>query len=452
MLKKLQKIAYDHIDYIIIYFIYLILHLFMRFISWDDPYFRSALKSWNYNLLELTKTRYMIWSARSIIEMVTFTLGALPSLIWKIMDSCAVVCFYLLLKTLVAEYMGKIECREKEMIFTMLVFLCWPFSTMGTTGWFSSATITLWTFLGVLYTALLLHRTIYGKEKISIIAKMIGVIGLVYSANHEITYPVYFFLFILMIYGSLKNKHRGIIELIAAWGILFINMLWAFLSPGNMTRLTGNENKTGYLSVSILGKIRMGINTTFYHYVSVPNAILFILCLLIFLLTINEAKSIFGKLCGILPLMIDVIWTGYVFFTYTFPRKTLTYIYPDETFMECGVVEQYIAIFSALLLIALIIYNVNTLLCDKKHVCFLVSSLLLGLLPELELGFTPAISASILRVVIFPYASFLILIFGLLHDKKHTLTKWQSVILFVCAAAGSIMNILQVIRHMYLYG
>ena len=57
MLKKIQKTAHDHIDYIIIFFIYLILHLFMRFISWDDPYFRSELKRWNYNLLELTKTR-----------------------------------------------------------------------------------------------------------------------------------------------------------------------------------------------------------------------------------------------------------------------------------------------------------------------------------------------------------------------------------------------------------
>lgn len=452
MLKKLQKTAHEHIDYIVIFFIFLLLHLFMRFISWDDPYYLSELKKWNYNLLELIKYLYMAWSARSIIKMTALTLGTLPMIIWKILDSCAVVCFYALLKTLVAEYMGKFKCRKKEMIFTVLLFLCWPFSTMGTTGWFSSTVFTLWTILGVLYTAFILHRIIYGKDKISIIAKIIGVIGLIYSANHEITYPVYLFLFIIMTYGCMKNKFRGIAELIIAWGIFLINVLWALLSPGSMTRLTGSENKTGYLSVSILGKIRMGINTTFYHYVSVPSAILFILCLLLFLLTIKEVKSIFGKLCGMLPLIIDIAWTGYVFFAYTFPRKTLTYIYPDENFMECGAIEQYAAMFSALLLIVLIIYNVNNILQDNKHIYFLALSLILGLLPELELGFTPAISASILRVVIFPYASFLIIIMGLLHEKRHTLAKWQTAILFVCAAAGSIMNILQVIRHMYLYG
>ncbi len=452
MLYKLRKTVQEHIDCIIIFIIFLILHSFMRFISWDDPYYLSELKRWDYKLLELVKSLYMIWSARSIIEMTAFTFGALPTFIWKIFDSCAIVCFYLLIKKLIEEYMGKFEYREKKMIFTMLIFLCWPFSTMGTTGWLSSTIFTLWTFLGVLYTALILHRIVYGNKKISLIAKIIGVMGLTYSANHEITYSVYFFLFIIMTYGSLKNKCRGLIEIMMAWGIFFVNVLWALLSPGSMTRLTGNENKTGYLSVSILGKIRMGINTTFYHYVSVPNAILFILCLLIFFLTLKNTKSTFGRLCGTLPLIVDVLWTGYMFFSYTLKRKTLTYIYPDENFLECGAAEQYIAIFSALFLIALIIYNIQTLLNNKKHVYFLALSLLLGLLPEIELGFTPAISASILRVAIFPYASFLILILGLLHEKAHALAKWQSILLYICAAAGSIMNILQVIRHMYLYG
>lgn len=452
MINKIRKASHEHIDYIILFFIYLILHLFMRFISWDDPYYLSELKRWDYKLLELVKSLYMIWSARSIIEMTAFTFGALPVIIWKILDSCAVVCFYLLLKALVNEYMGETKHKEKKRIFTMFIFLCWPFSTMGTTGWLSSTIFTLWTFLGVLYTALLLHRIIYGTKNVSIISKIIGIIGLTYSANHEITYPVYFFLFIIMTYDSIKNKRRGFIELITAWCILFANVLWALLSPGSLTRLTGNENKTGYLSLSILDKIRMGINTTFYHYVSVPNAILFILCLLIFLITMREAKNTFNRLCGILPLTIDMIWTGYVFFTYTLPRKTLTYIYPDENFMECGAIEQCLAIFSAILLVSLIIYNVISLLNDKKNIYFLVLSLLLGLLPELELGFTPAISASILRVAIFPYAAFLILILGLLHEKLHTLVKWQSNLLYVCAATGSVMNILQIIRHMYLYG
>lgn len=51
------------------------LHMFMRFISWDDPYFITELEKWNYDAIGLAQYRYQNWTARNIIEFVVFMLG-----------------------------------------------------------------------------------------------------------------------------------------------------------------------------------------------------------------------------------------------------------------------------------------------------------------------------------------------------------------------------------------
>lgn len=445
-----EKIQYkNNIDLIIVFAIFMCLHMFMRFISWDDPYFVSELKKWNYNIIELMQDRYLNWTARNIIESVVFFVGELPKIIWRVLDSFFVASFYYLIKNILEEFTD-IQYREKkEKYILMLIFLCWPFSTMGTTGWLSSTMITLWIAVGMLYAIMFLHKIVWGR-KVLFYQHVMFWIAFIYSVNHETTFPIYFVFFIVMLVLSIKNR-KGIVYLGISVVWFVVNVVYAMTAPGNMKRLSGAENKTGYLTVSLFGKIRMGINNTFYHYISVPNAVLFILCLLLCFLIFKQSKDIKKRIVGILPLSIDVIWTAYVFVSYTLKRGYLTYIYPDESFETVGLLEQYLAMIFALLLVGLIICCICIIWEDMQKKVFFSFALLLGVLPEIELGFTPAISASIMRVVIYLYTAFLLIIFGML-EKKDCLQKWQRSVLTFCALAGTAINILQVIRHMIIYG
>lgn len=306
----------------------------------------------------------------------------------------------------------------------LFVFLCWPFSTMGTTGWLSSTTITLWIVVGVLYVIIFLYKIIQGKE-VPFYQHIVFWLAFIYSANHEATFPVYFIFLVIMIVLAVKYK-KGIAYIGISFTWFLINVIYAITAPGNMRRLTGNENKEGYLMVSLLGKVRMGINNTFYHYISVPNAVLFILCLLICFIVFKECKDIKARIIGVLPLAIDVSWTIYILWEYTLKRGYLTYVYPDEKFEIVGQTEQYIAMGSALLLFALIIFCICIIWKEMEKRVFFSFTLILGVLPEIELGFTPAITASIMRVVIYLYIAFLIIIFGML-EKICYLKKWLSI-------------------------
>ena len=56
-------------DILFIFVVYFILHLFMRFISWDDPYFISALEKANYRLFSLLEKRYLCFQSWEIIAV-----------------------------------------------------------------------------------------------------------------------------------------------------------------------------------------------------------------------------------------------------------------------------------------------------------------------------------------------------------------------------------------------
>lgn len=435
-------------DILFIFVVYFILHLFMRFISWDDPYFISALEKANYRLFSLLEKRYLCWSSRTVIELLLFVLGALPKIVWRLLDSIVISLFYCYLKKITHIFFPSNSHNDKLLL---LCFLCWPFSTMGTTGWLSSTTNTLWVLVAILYSALVFYKKING-ENMPIKEYIFFYLCLVYSCNHESALPIYALLLTGFLFISMLRKSLDIHFFISSLSIYVISAIWILHCPGNFNRLEGEQNKVGYLTISLFDKIRMGINTTFYHYVSVPNIVLFLLCLTILLSVCQKHKSFHKRLLGALPLILDIGWTTYLFLRYTLTRGYLTYSYPDEHFVEIGKTEQYFALVSCMLIFILFIYNIYILLEIHEHRFLLMFILLLSALPEIELALTPAISASIMRTVIYLYTAFLLIIFILVNKFLIHFKKWQTILITFSAICGAIMNILQIIRHMMIYG
>lgn len=131
----------------------------------------------------------------------------------------------------------------------------------------------------------------------------------------------------------------------------------------------------------------------------------------------------------------------------------MTYVYPDASFTVSPKTEQYLALISALVLVASYIYLLRLIIDETNAYLFLTAVFLVwGLLPEVVLGFTTTISASILRVVSFFYFALILtsaVIIGRVQLLK-TQIIWRGMILL--GALGTIMNYAQMIRHIMVYG
>ena len=85
-------------------------------------------------------------------------------------------------------------------------------------------------------------------------------------------------------------------------------------------------------------------------------------------------------------------------------------------------------------------------------VSMVVVLLIWGLLPDIVLGFTSTISASILRVVSFLYLAFIFIscvVIGYSEMLKNRMV-WKGIIFL--SSAGTVLNFVQMIRHIIVYG
>ena len=234
------------------------------------------------------------------------------------------------------------------------------------------------------------------------------------------------------------------------------NILLFVLSPGNRVRIRDDaryHDTYELLNLSIGGHLRMGINTAFYHFISVPNIILFTFCLLLVSCIFRKSKNLTIRFLSCIPLLIDIFWTGYVFLKYTVSSRTLTYIYPDASFQTCPKTEQYCALISALILVAIMCYLL-AFLTDFTYMSWTLVGVLLvvGLLPEVILGFTTTVSASIMRVAAYFYfaSMFCVSMLVIIHDIMEN--KYFRNIFYTLAGIGACLNILQIVRHIMVYG
>lgn len=141
------------------------------------------------------------------------------------------------------------------------------------------------------------------------------------------------------------------------------------------------------------------------------------------------------------------------FLAYTVQNGVLTYIYPDAEFHVCSKTEQYWAIASAIIVVGSVVYLLKQTIADMGVFIFLTVTLLVwGLIPELVLGFTTTISASILRVVSFAYLAFMIICAVVVAHSKILKFHWLRKGVLLVAGVGTVMNWVQIARHIIVYG
>ena len=142
-----------------------------------------------------------------------------------------------------------------------------------------------------------------------------------------------------------------------------------------------------------------------------------------------------------------------MFVFYTLKNRQLTYIYPDDDFIVGSQPEQYCAMFSATMMILVILYLMAYLTDFSKLSLQLIWILVLfGLLPQIAVGFTTTASASVIRTSSFFYFA-LILCCSILVRSCHLLkNRLCFILLSITGSAGAIVSLLQTIRHIMVYG
>lgn len=452
--KTIKKYISLYYDYIILILIYGCLHLFMHTDCWDDILTTRVLTDYHLNLFHYLSHVWNTWSSRIVIQGVWAIIGYFPNYIWKILDTIMVVLLYHFSGKIIVFSNNSNSFSNIYKKWQLLLFLCFPYSLMGTAGWMTTTIVYTWTFAFLAYCTYLLFAASAG-QKIYFISYFLYGFAALFAGNYNVT-AIGMIILLFLAYIFLPKTTSLKILFWEGTIINIVNILLFALAPGNRTRMEADavyHNSAELLSLSFGGKIRMGINSTFYHFISVPNAVLFITCLLLAVCTVYKTKSITSRFVALMPVILDILWTGYAFLHYTLPNRNLTYIYPDAAFQTSSRIEQSLAMMSAIIMICALLYTVCLLTDFSPLSLGLCSNILfLGLLPEIALGFTTTISASIIRVVTFFYFS-LILTAAILTQHCNLLKNklWRN-ILTALALFGTAFNILQVIRHIIVYG
>lgn len=429
---------------------YLPFHILLSPGYWDDAAFSRMIQEHDYNFVQFTMDRYHLWSSRITIELVVSILTTLPSIIWKTVDLLILILLFFDLKWLLIHIF---RCELKELDYILVLLLCaYPFSTMAQTGWIATTTNYLWVVSLGLFVINQMLRVGILDEKISIKKQILTFIAALYCASYE-TMTVFLLAISLgtIIYRQRKYKKYSAV----AMGCLLIAglmLIYIIACPGNHLR-TISDTKTWMPEYSILSlgdKIRIGILSSFMHFVSIPSPIFFILNLVI--LFAGKNKKFYDKLILSVPLVLDIIWTGYYLLNYVLGYKTFTYQTPVAipTALR-DKVEQIMLFITVLVWFGIVFYTFIRYFHRKTtiySICFLISSCI----PELVVGLTPTIFASILRTTIYLYMAMILLIICVVYECDILKNLRNKYLLYFGLVGGCLLNALQIIRHITLYG
>gem|GEM_PF-4340065 len=432
---KIKSWIKDNKLYIGLFIFYLCIHLFIHLDYWDDKIFRDLFISYNYDLIALEVYRWNEWTSRALIHGLACIFLVLPSIVWKICDSLIWVWIFIFLNKLVGV--------KNHRLIGILLFLSYPLSMMATAGWVATSTGYNFPIAFVLWALLLLFTD---ECQVKVYEVIIGCAAFIYGCNFELmAYTLVLLLVVVLFIPSIRdriNKRLAFVYLTIA----IISSIYPLICPGNFVRINQTD------SLSFIDSIRMGINTCFYYFCSVPNAVFFLFNALIMVASMLVGRTRKFKIIAIVPLAIDVIWTAYFFVRYTVTTRQLTYVYPDAEFISHSILEQSAILISALIWVGVTVYILICLFDDEWIP--MLSIFIISLAPEVILGFTNGVTPSMIRVSIFMYLG-LIAIGIKLSDKYYVELRQNSKlygILVTISTMGMLFSLAQTVRHILVYG
>lgn len=425
-------------------------HLWLTPGYWDDAVFARVLTQYQYNLAQYTLDRYMTWSSRISIELVLPFMAALPGIIWKIANIFMILLLFCDLRWTLIKVFG-IEPQKMDIILALL--LCaYPFSTMAQTGWIATTMNYLWVVALGWYVINRMLDTAVWEHTPSRCEMILSCMAAFYSVGYESMAAIIFMVGIgIIVYSFVKGRRvSGLVWL--CFGITILMLLYIFLCPGNRLRPIKDAQlwMPDYFNLNFFDKIRVGILSTFMHFVSIPSPIFFVMNLAVFVLGKRKGRK--SWLVGAIPIILDAAWTCYFLINYLLGYRSFTYQVPEAVMSGMkDTAEQVLMLISVAAWFIAVLYIIFRSMPVQKAICFTIV-LETACIPEMVVGITPTVYASILRTTIYLYMAMIVMIIVIFQEIKWDSYKKMSVFFYFCLGCGMLLNACQMARHIMIYG
>lgn len=427
---------------------YLSFHIFLSPTYWDDAAYAKILGEYGNDLFQYTLTRYLNWSSRITIELALPFLTTWPAVIWKSLNLFMIALLYWDL-IWVLEYLFGL--REKKTYVLTAVLLCaFPFSIMAQTGWIATTTNYLWVVSLGLYAINRMLKAGLVEERLSGGEILCAALAVFYCASFESMAAILFLVEMgLFIYNRKAGRKCPAVVWICT-GLTAAFLLYILGCPGNRLRPISDARDwmPEYFELSFADRLRMGILSSYMHFVSLPSPVFFIFNVVVFLAWRGESAG--KRFAAALPALTDVAWTGWFMVNYLLGRRVFTYQTPvplPERWTDLA--EQGLLLLTVVIWFAVTFYTLFTRTQSGRPAAVI---LLLACIPEVAVGITPTVVASILRTMIYLYMALILLTVMLFKNGEERWPVFGRRFLWFCMGMGVLLNACQISRHILLYG
>lgn len=383
---------------VVVIVVFILIHMIADPVFGDEVGFRRDALQYNYNYLLYVYHRYFTWSSRFLLDLLMLSLPSLPTVLWKVLDVGVVIVLYWLLTRFSGRY------------FEPALLLCtYPFMHMGSAGWIATTTIYLWPFTAALLAFfLLVHKD--SEEKLS--CSVTYFILIIYAANNEILACLYTGALMIYLYWGrerIKKQRSQLLWIFISLIICCLGVINVLACPGNSVRIGREVTRwmPEFYKLNILEKMRICIVATLQHFTSVPNIIFMLFAFLITWHVWNKAKRKWHKVCGVVPLFISTILTGYYFIVNIVIHRNINYLQPD-IMVKTGSHKfwsQMLLVILAVIYLAVVVWALCFLWKEKEEKMRQAGIYMGGLVSRFVLVFSPTMLASGTRIYFVFYMS-----------------------------------------------
>jgi hypothetical protein len=423
------------IPYACLVLFYSFIHLLLKSNFGDDLFYSQVLDS--TGLIPWLQNQYNTWSSRLLLEATLVVVLRLPFIVWITLDISMVLLLFSGLQLLLSP-----EKQFRESMILMLLVCMYPFFHMGSAGWVTTTVIYLWPLSLAAYAMGGMARWLRG-ECIPWYRWLLYGASAVYGCNNELIAMMVLTAGVAGLIYAVQNKKSLVVPLLGM-ALSVGSLAFVLTAPGNSVRLA-SETATwmpNFQAFSLFDKIRIGIVSTMEHFVSIPNAVLFLFLLLIVILVFRENNTFKKRAVSALPLLIQVAYSAYFAVEKLFFTKDINYSIP-EIMPESisGMIIQGLLMVSFAVMVLCIAFSLSWILRDKRKLILYLLALGTGLATRLSLSFSPTVLASSTRTYMLIYVVLLAMIFLL---WKRGLPKKMEYLFLGSAFLGVAYNVVTV--------
>lgn len=407
---------------------YAALHIFTKEFLLDDIYLEEFYGT--KALFSALKIRYDTWTGRVIIEFVAALIMRCPFLVWQILDTLMYGVIYVCLWKLM-----KVEGRNS--IFLAMAVCSYIFLQMASTGWQITSVIYVGTMATALVCGVILQKSFTAGET-GIGEYVLYILCMLYTCNYEIM-AVTMLLASVLLFPRTMKLTRGKMLYYIGFIIQAGSVVYMWLVPGNQVRLGIADLR--YEELNVLDKVRLGIVSTFQHFVSIPNVLFGVLCLVIVFAVWEKCTSVRDRVLACIPLVIDMVLSVYYLVRDIIFGGKRNYVFDEAELIpstDREWAEQVLLIACCLAVVFAILYAIKRV--TEKNGEFLLISfmLLLGCASRMAMAFTSSLFESGTRTFLEFYFVLAGVIGALL---KYVDNKWARKAVSIALAGGMGINI-----------